>query len=971
MKTGSQNKVILKITLLRSLKNKQGQVVLKRTHNEGQAHDTYYVYDDFGNLTYVLSPAASDSVVDSSDTIDQTVLDHLGYQYRYDHRNRLIEKKIPGKDWEYIVYNKLDQPIMTQDANLRVAGQWLFTKYDAFGRVAYTGITKQRGNRDDVQEAVNNSSLPIYVSRTSNPNEMDNGLELYYTIDTYPTSSKTINTVNYYDDYAVGLASAFGYQDAYGQTLAQNTKSLATVALVRVLDTDKDWITTVSYYDTKARPIFVVSQNDFLQTLDWSKTQLDFVGKALQNTASHTKGSNTSIVTIDDFTYDHTGRLLTQSQRINNATPQLIVNNSYDALGQLVNKKVGGDLAATPQQSAGLQTVNYDYNIRGWLTQINDPDTALTDDLFAFKIAYNHPENGASTALFNGNIAETHWRSNNTTNLKRYYRYNYDALNRITQADNIGAGEYLRYQLKDLSYDKNGNVLSLVRQGGIVDDPDRNDSTDFGIMDNLTYTYQQDSNQLLGVQDSSTIALGFKDGANTGDDYTYDANGNMITDANKNIVGISYNHLNLPTDVFISGHGQIGYIYDATGVKLQKQVISTEGTISTSYAGTFIYEDIPATGEVLKFFSHPEGYYDVTTAPPLGELEGDYVFQYKDHLGNIRLSYSDSDGNGDIDAATEIIEENNYYPFGLEHKGYNNVVNGTENNYKTFQGQEKHEELGLNWSEFKYRFYDPSLARFHNVDPLAQEYAYQSPYNFSENRVIDGVELEGAERLSVHTPGWIFSSQSTIRNEHPTGAQMNTSTAAVVARHPIATSDVGAVERGGTNISSISGRIARHAASNGNLTVGEGSERNALRHATWVATITSNHGEGIAQRIGNAHEGIPIGAQGNAHVDFDQPAPDNLGGADSVVDFLNNEIGREIGASLGEGATEYEAAVAALGVQLNEGLFTATTDKDGNISISRTKITQKQYNTAIKTLRTLNRNGMNSEDRKALEEDKN
>ncbi|WP_282086890.1 DUF6973 domain-containing protein [Aquimarina algiphila] len=197
---------------------------------------------------------------------------------------------------------------------------------------------------------------------------------------------------------------------------------------------------------------------------------------------------------------------------------------------------------------------------------------------------------------------------------------------------------------------------------------------------------------------------------------------------------------------------------------------------------------------------------------------------------------------------------------------------------------------------------------------------------------------------------------------------MNAATATVVARHPIATSNVGSVERGGTNISSVTGRIARHAASNGNLSVGEGSERNALRHATWIATITSNYGEEAANNIGNAHEGVEMGA--TAFVDFTQPAPDNLSGADSVVDFLNNEIGRQIGTDLGEGATEYEATVAALGVQLNEGLFTATTDKDGNITISRTKITQEQYNTAIKTLKTLNRYGMNSADRKSLEKEK-
>ena len=95
------------------------------------------------------------------------------------------------------------------------------------------------------------------------------------------------------------------------------------------------------------------------------------------------------------------------------------------------------------------------------------------------------------------------------------------------------------------------------------------------------------------------------------------------------------------------------------------------------------------------------------------------------------------------------MEESNYYPFGLKHKGYNNVVssngNSTGNKFKTFQGQEINEELGLNWLSFKYRNYDPSLARFHNVDPLAEEYNYQSPYNFAENRVIDGNELEGLE----------------------------------------------------------------------------------------------------------------------------------------------------------------------------------------------------------------------------------
>src|SRR5690606_21202624 len=286
-------------------------------------------------------------------------------------------------------------------------------------------------------------------------------------------------------------------------------------------------------------------------------------------------------------------------------------------------------------------------------------------------------------------------------------------------------------------------------------------------------------------------------------------------------------------------------------------------------------------------------------------------------------------------------------------------------NYK-YQGQERQDELGLNWDSFKYRNYDYAIGRFISIDPLAEQYSYQSPYNFSENRVIDGIELEGLERLSVHTPYWAYGTQ-TIRNEHPTNAQMNVSTAGVIARHPIASYKVGSVERGGTNISSVSGRIARHAAENGNMTVGDGSQRNALRHAIWSGSITSRFGENTAHQIGNAHEGIPLGAQENAHVDFSQPAPDNLGGADSVVDFLNNEIGRQIGLELGEDANEWHIAVSALNVQLNEGLWTATTDEKGNITISRTKITQEQYDNAMETLKHLDRNGMNDADHEDLE----
>ena len=89
-------------------KDKEGRVVLKRAYDVFEPYDTYYVYDIYNNLTFVIPPKAVDL-----GNISSTVLDNLCYRYKYDKRNRLIEKKLPGKQWEYIVYDKLDRVVAT------------------------------------------------------------------------------------------------------------------------------------------------------------------------------------------------------------------------------------------------------------------------------------------------------------------------------------------------------------------------------------------------------------------------------------------------------------------------------------------------------------------------------------------------------------------------------------------------------------------------------------------------------------------------------------------------------------------------------------------------------------------------------------------------------------------------------------------------------------------------------------------
>ncbi|AUP78994.1 type IV secretion protein Rhs [Flavivirga eckloniae] len=729
-------------------KNKQGQVVLKRTYVTSMVngvsqtnipHDTHYVYDDFGNLTYVIPPK-----VDTSDGISLTELSELCYQYKYDLRNRLVEKKIPGKGKEYIIYDKLDRPIMTQDANQRTNEEWLFTYYDAFGRVAYKGkCSLPDATNIDVQAyADQNSSVSVSKRETG---ILYNGTTLYYNmVPIYnQTRGSQILTINYYDNYTFDKVSG-NPETSYDITPITNAKGLTTGSKVRVLGSNT-WITTVTYYDNKSRPIYIYSFNDYLKTTDKAKNRINFAGQVTESTTTHVKTGQSTITAIDTFVYDHEGRLLRQKQTINDLGQETIVDNTYNNLGQLTIKGVGGKSSSTTR----LQTVNYAYNVRGWLKQINDP-AILGNDLFGVKIGYNEGAN----PLYNGNISSTQWRTANTDPSLKTYNYQYDALNRITNAtDNSG-----HYNLINVLYDKNGNITNFTRTGHVVDNPVASNNTHFGTMDQLSYTYQTNSNKLLKVSDAAaTDKYGFKDDAvdkasDISDDYTYDVNGNLLTDTNKGIISIEYNHLNLPTKVDFGFGRSIDYTYDATGIKILKRVnlpTAGGGTV-TLYAGNYIYES-QRNNTILKFFNHSEGYLEPKNQFDLSQ-GFDYVYQYKDHLGNIRLSYKDSNDNGSV-ASSEILEENNYYPFGLKHKGYNNVVNGVEYKYKTYQGQEWHDELGLNLHEWKYRFSDPAIGRFISIDPLAEDYRYNGVYNFAENRVIDGNELEGLEWQPVNADG--------------------------------------------------------------------------------------------------------------------------------------------------------------------------------------------------------------------------
>jgi len=777
-------------------RNKFGQTVLKRAfvtagstaklpdpeENQQLRADTYYVYDQYGNLTYVLPPLAAEK-----SSITQTILDELCYQYKYDKRNRLAARKLPGKGWEYLVYDRQDRLVATQDAEMAkttfvspsgMTGKaWAFTKYDAFGRAVYTGLYKSPDTRKQLQDLVDGYGQNNEARSSSTFTQ--NSVSVYYTkANAFPKNHSASNadllTVNYYDTNYTNLlpAGVSAPSSIEGQTTRNGTdtdknqslKGLPIASFARVIPGD-GWEKAYTFYDQKSRPVGTYKYNH-LGGYTKVLSKLDFRGKPEYTKTLHKRtGTDTELEVKDIFTYDGQERLTKHTHKTGSGTEQLLALNIYNRIGQLDNKKTGGtNLTGTGR----LQQVDYRYNIRGWLTDINNVNVPYTgrpggpgepldnDDLFSFHIDYNEIGHDGDDAgfpgLYNGNISQTLWKTSSDNTLRGYV-YGYDELNRLREAvyhkPGASPAPFPSNYDEKMGYDINGNIKELKRFSG-YDAPTTGEMTD-----ELTYTYAANSNKLVKVDDSTNSDAGFKDGTNTGNDYTYDSNANMVSDKNKGITSIKYNHLNLPVEIYWSSTKKINYLYNAAGQKVQKKVTNGTTVHTTDYLDGFQYYN-----NNLEFFPTAEGYVKQTTLQ--GQMTFDYVFNYTDHLGNIRVSYTKDPHTGDI----KILEENHYYPFGLKHQKYadfsgkidaiddetakavipddpnQNITPYRNYDYK-YNGKEWQDELGLNMYDMDMRMYDPAIARWVVMDPVVHH--SMSPYNAFDDNPVFWADPSGAE----------------------------------------------------------------------------------------------------------------------------------------------------------------------------------------------------------------------------------
>ena len=573
-----------KTGMVEEFKDFEGHVVLKRIwESNTKSLATYYVYDDLGNTRYVLPPAVNentDKLPAAINYFDETqdVFKEFIYAYHYDNLNRVKEKKVPGKGWELTVYNKLDQPVMVQDAVQRGKSpqEWTFTKYDRFGRVVITGRYV-----DDQHNGEANTNYQEYfqgLADAINPYERrdNNNTTTGYTNDAIPQGSiGEYYTPNYYDDYDFP-SNTFG-QPGANQMPKARTRGFATGSKVKVLGTSQ-MLLTVNYYDAEGRIVQSKSEN-YLNGTDVVDNVWNFDGSLQASTRINIvkatpTGNPLSTTIATRHEYDHIGRKLATFENINDKGEIILSHLEYNELGQLSSKKLHNE----------LQSTSFAYNERGWLKN-------SYSDQFSIKLDY---ENGTDQG-FNGNITKQYWEwSNNLNPAANTFNYGYDPLNRLVSAVKT-AGTSMS---ESLTYDVMGNIKSLNR-------------------DNIgakAYTYFNinASNRLQSVSGLTV------------QNYEYDANGNATIDGNKGIQ-LTYNYLNLPKTATKGTTVNLAYTYDAEGNKLSK---NENGTIRNYIDGIEYNPD--ATIDLIH-----------TEEGVAQNNGGTYTYHYNlsDHLGNVRYTF--------------------------------------------------------------------------------------------------------------------------------------------------------------------------------------------------------------------------------------------------------------------------------------------------------------------------------------------
>ena len=660
-----------------------GNAILER---RGTNNDTYYVYDTYGRLSYVLPPMCQ---------CDSLAMPKYWYKYTYDDRDRCIEKQLPGCAAVKYWYDEADRIQSEQDGHLRSQSLYRNFKYDAIGRLTLQTVSSTRG------EATESNATAVEVK-------------------------------NFYDDYSCRQELSQKFPMWADSIYAQNhslavAKGRLTATLHTTSDAKKYF--EIYGYDADGRMKYKLSA----YSDKWMKiehTAYNFAGDVVsvnenvyKNGDYYAKTVLAKRRTVNNY-YPGTRLLanttITQIDKNGNTSTQTVSSPTYDFLGNVTADNRPG--------TAADMTYTYDM-LHGWLKGVSSP-CGFSEQL---------QRETATNAQYSGNIGSMQWR--NTSNGEQHqYDYTYDSLGRLTSShySSSVSGTTGRFD-ESVSYNPNGSITSLLR-GGM-----KNNGT-FGVIDDLTVTY--DGNHLLKVTDDAEAlnyngALDFHDGDDANCEYQYDSDGALTYDSNRGIASVIYDYSHHPYMIYISdGRSYTKNYYTPDGRRLSSlhvAYIANGNSFNRVLSRDTYIDGLILRGDTTLLWRFDGGYVSLNA----NGTPTCWNYYITDHLGSTRMVVDNNDtiketisyypfGSEMKMENPALLNSNSWQRFRFTGKELDR-----QNGLNMY-------DFGARWYDVA------GVPMWTSVDPLCEKYYSISSYAYCGNNPVNFIDPNGEDYWSTN-----------------------------------------------------------------------------------------------------------------------------------------------------------------------------------------------------------------------------
>jgi RHS repeat-associated protein len=419
-------------------------IVVKQQFDAVSYLQTYYIYDDFGRIKYIVSPKGVNELRTNGWSLT-SILDQYVHQFVYDALGRLVEKKVPGKAWEYYVYDKYNRLVLTQDAILRATGQWMFQKYDIYGRTVMRGLYTNAADVARSQMETLVSALYKTSNATYPPDARyeDHGTALHgYTSVSFPIANQngsavSVTQINYYDNYDFDFngAADFAYapQGLPGEPTNPQGRAegMPTGNKTLVLNGATTYLSTYVFYDKDGRVI--------------QKRNNSHINGTIENLATKV--------------YDFEGKVIS-TRRYSPDAPDIVYRHQYDPAGRIKNVYGPSPLSEPVQWAAGTNVTINGNNVTktGGSTGWGNAGTISTNSLAANQDGWVEFKAGETTTAKMLGLAVSNISDN------------YPSISYAIYASEIGTIQiYENGTIKNAagSYSVN-DILSVERRNGMI-----------------------------------------------------------------------------------------------------------------------------------------------------------------------------------------------------------------------------------------------------------------------------------------------------------------------------------------------------------------------------------------------------------------------------------------------------------------------------------------------------------------------